>query len=46
MKCIGLKAYAFDNEYNEDKVEEGKKIIDNYKNDRLLFLGNRKTARS
>lgn len=46
MTCIGLKQYAFDNDYNEENIEEGKRIIDKYKNERLLLLGNRKSDRS
>ena len=44
MTCIGLRLYAFDNDYQEEKIEDGKKIIDTYKNERLLMLGNRKSG--
>lgn len=44
METIGLKSYSFDQEYDESKIEPGKKIIDNYKNERLLLLGNRKSG--
>lgn len=44
MSCIGLRLYAFDNEYHEEKVEDGKKIIETYRNDKLLMLGNRRSG--
>lgn len=44
MNCIGLRLYAFDNDYQEEKIEDGKKLIENYRNDKLLLLGNRKSG--
>ena len=44
MECIGLRSYAFDQEYDETKIESGKKIIEAYRNDKLLLLGNRKSG--
>ena len=46
MTCIGLKQYAFDNDYQEEKIEEGRKIIESYRNEKLLLLGTSKSNRS
>lgn len=45
MECIGLKSYAFDTDYQEVKVEEGKKIIEQYKNERILLLSQKQTKK-
>jgi hypothetical protein len=39
LNCIGLKQYSFDNEYADEKVEEGKYLIERYRSERLLTLG-------
>jgi hypothetical protein len=36
---MGLKQYSFDNDYAEEKVDEGKYIIKNYKIDKIHELG-------
>ena len=33
LNCIGLKQYAFDDEYTEEKVHEGKNVIESWKKD-------------
>jgi hypothetical protein len=45
MECIGLKSYAFDTDYQEVKVEGGKKIIEQYKNERILLLSSKQSKR-
>jgi hypothetical protein len=39
LSCLGLRQYAFDNDYQEEKIEEGKAIVEAYKNHRILLLG-------
>jgi hypothetical protein len=36
LNCIGLKQYAFDSEYAEEKVEDGKFIIEKYRNEKFI----------
>jgi hypothetical protein len=45
MTCIGLKSYAFDDNYREDKCDAGKKIIEKYKKENLLLLGKSTTKK-
>ena len=33
LNCIGLKQYAFNEEYTEEKVHEGKSVLENWKKD-------------
>lgn len=40
---IGLKQYSFDDDYQEERIEDGKKMIETYKIEKLLLLGNRKS---
>ncbi len=39
LNCIGLKQYAFDNEYTDEKVDEGKYLIEKYRTEKLLHVG-------
>jgi hypothetical protein len=34
-----LKQYAFDNDYTDEKVEEGKYLIERYRTEKLLSVG-------
>ena len=41
---MGLKQYAFDNEYTEELVEDGKYIIKQYLHDNILNIGSNKSS--
>ncbi len=42
MKVIGLRMYSFDDGFTLEKSEEGKKIVDQYKQEKLLMFGKQK----
>eukprot|EP00347_Sterkiella_histriomuscorum_P011527 403372114 len=37
LNCIGLKQYAFDPDQAEERVEEGKFIIEKYRNEKFIY---------
>ena len=37
LNCIGLKQYGFEELYTEEKVQEGKTVIENYRKDQTLI---------
>lgn len=46
LNCLGLKQYNFDVDYAEEKVEEGKFLIERYRNEKILDISSslRKTS--
>ena len=42
LNCVGLKQYAFDEEYTEETVLEGQRVIDNWKRENEVSLKNPK----
>lgn len=43
MNCFGLKQYSFDNDYTTEKLDDGKSIIETFKNEDIAHISARES---